>query len=387
MININQSPKSKSRVRQFGEMLDWGLRLVASPNDYALYGFAEQGVTTKDVARFLSGPRTHALQASLNKEPDLLENKVLYNEHFNSIGLPIPQIIAIIGAPQGDNGIPHITDKSSLEEFIRSHLERGTEIVVKDSTGKQGRGVMVIVDLLEVEGKTFLLFSNGSTKPLDDALGEIIEPGGVWLVQERIEQHELLKELNPTSLNTLRLGTYRRNDGSVDLIFGVLRIGNPRAQIDAFNHGGIAVGVDLDSGNLADFGLQRPKYSREKLTEHPVMRVPFRDIRLPNWSEVVDLAQQFARHAGDNSIIGWDVAFTPNGPIFVEGNHNWDVSLAQAGRVGVLSDRFVEILQEDTGIDLDVTKLPAHNPARAIGIYTRASVGRFASKVRSASKS
>ena len=40
--------------------------------------------------------------------------------------------------------------------------------------------------------------------------------------------------------------------------------------------------------------------------------------------------------------IGWDIAFTENGPIFIEGNDNWEITGIQATNGGMK-----ELFQED----------------------------------------
>lgn len=45
----------------------------------------------------------------------------------------------------------------------------------------------------------------------------------------------------------------------------------------------------------------------------------------------------------DLDSIGWDAAITEEGPIYVEGNDNWDIVLVQAVTSG-LRDRFYETI-------------------------------------------
>jgi hypothetical protein len=46
----------------------------------------------------------------------------------------------------------------------------------------------------------------------------------------------------------------------------------------------------------------------------------FAGFELPYFKEALELVLQ-AAHYFENTIIGWDIAITANGPIFIEGNH------------------------------------------------------------------
>lgn len=55
----------------------------------------------------------------------------------------------------------------------------------------------------------------------------------------------------------------------------------------------------------------------------------FSGFRLPYWNEALELCLQAHSMFSDFPSVCWDVAFTPEGPVLVEGNHDWDVVLAQ----------------------------------------------------------
>src|SRR5690606_25247014 len=55
--------------------------------------------------------------------------------------------------------------------------------------------------------------------------------GKHFIVQERVKQHEGMSALNPTSVNTVRLFTYRRGN-TIELLYAVVRIGRKGKIID-----------------------------------------------------------------------------------------------------------------------------------------------------------
>jgi hypothetical protein len=50
---------------------------------------------------------------------------------------------------------------------------------------------------------------------------------------------------------------------------------------------------------------------------------------LPSWPEARDLALEAHRRFPTLGSVGWDVALTPDGPVLVEGNPVWCVTLVQ----------------------------------------------------------
>ena len=365
-----RTPNSKPALKQIWEMINLGSRLVATPNDYAIYRLYEQGKTPQDALRFLSGPRVDDLCTSLNPEPQMLKDKVKYDARYTALNLPIPQALALVGANTKTNYV-HLNTETEIENFLTQRIQAGHHLVIKEVAGMQGVGVLVIVDLITVEDKQFLVLSNGTTKSLTETATELLK-SGTWMIQDRLKQHKTLDSLNSTSLNTIRVGTFLNQDGTVDIDYAVLRIGRAYSQIDAYAGGGVAVRVDLNTGQLSEFGQQKLKYSREPIAKHPDSGVAFRDIHIPFWDEVRSMATQFASNAGKNRSIGWDVSITPEGPVFVEGNHNWDAHLAQVGAVGLLSDSFIDRLHQETDLKISATEMPRPQPLRAMRLLRRA---------------
>ena len=76
-----------------------------------------------------------------------------------------------------------------------------------------------------------------------------------FVVQEYLEQDSLFKQFNPTSLNTVRILTYR-SLGNEEIIplHRILRIGGPGNVVDNQTMGGISCVIRKDDV-LSSFGL------------------------------------------------------------------------------------------------------------------------------------
>ncbi len=351
---------AKSAPRQNWEMLNWGSRLITTPNDYRAHGLYLRGKTRRDALRFLSVPRAKDLMWPLNEEHELLENKLLFESHFRALGLPVPRTLAVLGAVKSPVDVPMLTSPEQIRDFLVETVRSGTQLAVKPINRWGGAGIIVVT---EIDGEDFVL-SNGDRRAVAQVTRETSV--GTWLVQQRIVQHPELAKYNESSLNTLRLGTFRRNDGKVEIIFAKLRFGRKHAQLDSNTLGGFSVSIDPKTGAFADRGYQLPRFSITPIMRHPDSLMPFAGRVYPYWGNVVSLAEAFAQNAGKNRFIGWDVASTEEGPLFVEGNHSWDVQLSQSGSGGMLTDNFIAMYNEDAVEPLDLMRPPPFRPLRAL---------------------
>lgn len=77
---------------------------------------------------------------------------------------------------------------------------------------------------------------------------------------------------------------------------------------------------------------------------HPNTGVVFKDYQLPYWNEVIEVVKLMHSYLKDIKSIGWDVAITPNGPVLIEGNDNWEIGGPQ-DMEGGLKKRWYEMIK------------------------------------------
>ena len=159
---------------------------------------------------------------------------------------------------------------------------------------------------------------------------ELIAGGEDFIFQPVVENHAAIREINPSSLNTLRLVTCRRRDGTLELWdSGMMRVGRANANVDNFAKGGIGVGID-QSGRLMKYGYSHDReLNYAKTDRHPDTKVSFEGRAVPFYAESVELALKAHALFPRLLTVGWDVAVTPDGPMLVEGNHDWDIEMLQ----------------------------------------------------------
>ena len=80
--------------------------------------------------------------------------------------------------------------------------------------------------------------------------------------------------------------------------------------------------------------------------QHPDSQIRFADVRIPFVQEAVDLAEKLHEKLSSIRVIGWDIAITSDGPVFIEGNDNPEISGLQTVNGGLKKD-IVQILKND----------------------------------------
>jgi hypothetical protein len=162
---------------------------------------------------------------------------------------------------------------------------------------------------------------------------ELNLPG--YILQRKLQQHELLNAIAPYTMNTIRVVTFLGLSNTVHIHFAVLRLGRRGNAVDNWDQGGISVGVDLRTGTLRR-GIIKPKFGGHWVDTHPDSGVSFMGLRLPDWDQVLDTCRRAAEATPSLRSVGWDIALTPDGPVLIEGNPDWDLPMVQVHTGGLL---------------------------------------------------
>lgn len=137
-----------------------------------------------------------------------------------------------------------------------------------------------------------------------------------------------MSAIYPHAVNTLRVVTINI-DSHPYVLTSLLRVGTSRSgNVDNWAAGGLAIGIQ-DSGYLKKYGFYKPEHGR-KTEKHPDTNVVFKNFAIPNLEEAYEIAIKAHKCFYGIPAIGWDIAITENGPCFIEGNDNWEISLMQA---------------------------------------------------------
>lgn len=253
----------------------------------------------------------------------LLRDKFYFGQFLKSLNIPTPENIYFI---DGKNyNVTDLSDGTSkkLEELLKIDIE----CFCKISIGECGKGVFL---LKFNNGKIFI---DGKESNLNH-FKELIK-GNKFLLQTRVKQHSVLNSLYSESINTIRMVTGLDSKGESHHLASILRLGARGNKVDNWAAGGIAIGI-TDDGSLMDEGVfEFPYNNRLYVTAHPDTGVKFQGIKLPYWNEALDMALKLHKYIYGVGTIGWDIAITPKGPIFIEGNDNHEISILQVVHGGL----------------------------------------------------
>jgi len=140
-----------------------------------------------------------------------------------------------------------------------------------------------------------------------------------YVLEAVVEQHPVLKEIYPHSVNTLRIITYLTRDGMPKIIGTRIRMGRKGNLVDNISQGGIHAAVDMETGRIAH-GLSIISGVESSITNHPDSGVEFTGVEIPYWQSILDLCRDAAKATPFQRFVGWDIAVGSAGPVLIEGN-------------------------------------------------------------------
>ena len=139
-----------------------------------------------------------------------------------------------------------------------------------------------------------------------------------FIIQEKVKQHHSLTLFNESSLNTVRIFTYRTLTQDIVVLPHSMffRFGGAGTVKDNASAGGGFCKVHMD-GTLEDTiyhfcSMQKGSFAKDKHILSP---------KLPNIEQAFDMLKRMHSKMPYFDIIGWDVAFAEDGsPLFIEMN-------------------------------------------------------------------
>lgn len=323
------SNRRKSSVRIWYDQLIYIWKYHALNKFYYLYGFDIKNLRNEidfiDNAQFIR-QRSIMNRHYLEFPPiSVLRDKALFGIVATAYGINTPKNIGVI---QNRCVFLFETKERILLDVFFKHntcLSK-SDYFVKKIDGECGDGVFHIEI---IDGKLF--YKGNQVK-----INSFFEENNRYLIQESIKcQHPAISAFHDKAINTLRLVTvYDEKNHKVEVFSCVLRIGTGCNNVDNWAMGGLSVGVDTEKGTLRKYGFYKPGFGT-KATEHPDSHIEFDGYKIPFIEEAILQAKIFHHHLYGIHSIGWDIAITEEGPCFVEGNDNWEISLMQISNHGL----------------------------------------------------
>lgn len=203
----------------------------------------------------------------------------------------------------------------SKEEALK-RCENIGKVIIKPSLTGRGVGVQRI----HIEA--------GKNMINNESLASIFEEYKTdFLIQEIVEQHELMEKLNPSSVNTIRILTYR-SGMDIKVVYTVIRIGRKGKTIDNESAGGISARINSD-GRIAKYAYGAPGVDNVEYTDNNVLLEGY---LVPSFSKAIELVKRQHYNLPYFDLIGWDIAISKSGePILIEFNMTPDLSQSANG--------------------------------------------------------
>ncbi len=164
------------------------------------------------------------------------------------------------------------------------------------------------------------------------------------IVQEGVVQSKVLSAIHESSVNTIRLLTLLRKDGTAKMYSGILRMGMGGAKVDNGSSGGIAVGIE-DDGRLKPVAYT---IDGKKFHEHPTSHVKFDDFVIPGFEQIKRLVCEQSTYLPHFRLISWDIALDEQDqPVIIEANlYSGGIRFHQLANGPLFGDDTEDILKE-----------------------------------------
>lgn len=161
-----------------------------------------------------------------------------------------------------------------------------------------------------------------------------------FIVQKKVEQHPEMGRVNGSSLNTLRVYTYRGEDKRIHHLNTTMRFGGAGFVMDNASSGGGFCKVHKD-GRVDDRVLGYQRLAVKSLT----VDFGVADLRIPSYGRVVDATLALHKSLPYFDLIGWDMAVTKIGePCFIEFNVLPAVEISQLAHGPMFGEYLDEVM-------------------------------------------
>ena len=196
--------------------------------------------------------------------------------------------------------VPATSDWSRNLE-LTTFLAKHQSFILKPDSAASGRGISII-------------HSIGSEDAIRQIANHINNKNGRYVLEELISQNNGMAKYHPSSVNSLRIRTFRFDD-RVEILPSNMRIGCGDSVVDNTGKGGISVALDSDGKAISACNEAGVYYET-----HPDTGEQIIGKKVPGWEDALDLAKRLAQVVPSVRYVGWDLALTDTGWVMIEGN-------------------------------------------------------------------
>ncbi|WP_020180405.1 sugar-transfer associated ATP-grasp domain-containing protein [Methylopila sp. M107] len=246
--------------------------------------------------------------------PRDMNDKLEFFRVCDAHGVPSAQIIATVE----DGALAWMGPRTAFDR----------DLFVKDRKGRGGRFTLNF----ERIGPFLYRADDGAIVNFDEVVLSLqnASVGRRLIVQPKLRNHGEIRSFADKSLVVFRVMTCLDARGEPQATHGVMRLlrrFEPDWPITPDADWGCA--IDVDTGEFGLMTGDAPETCTRWFADHPVTGERITGRRLEGWREIADVAIAAHRMFSARVLVGWDIGWTPDGPVILEGNSNADFSYFQ----------------------------------------------------------
>lgn len=258
----------------------------------------------------------------------LFDDKVLCESFCNANNLRIPRTYGILPAKKQCYCI--------IQRIFQNYPQ--SSFIAKPVLGSAGKGIVII----SKTNDTIYLKDRNQNSPIETFI-----PESEMIAQELIVQHRMISKIFSNSLNTIRILTLYTISGESIIISATMRFGVGISYVDNWSAGGVAVGVDHNTGRLKKHAYDK---NGNRYDVHPNSNFKFYGFQIPLWDKIVGLSHKAQSRFSFYKLLGLDIAVTEDEPILIEINSEPDIVFQEQTSGPLLRDK--RVLREFSEYDL-----------------------------------
>lgn len=273
----------------------------------------------------------------------LFNDKAVCEQLCRGIGVDLPVTVGFIWQRK---------DYKRLLEMVFTKTPQ-RKLIIKPITGHAGMGIVIAE---KKDGGKVIIQKKNQATPLDNYVFT-----DAVIVQELIAQDSRMALVSDSSVNTIRVVTIMTEANDSVIVSATARFSaNREAYVDNWSAGGVAVGVNCQSGQLMKFAFDK---MGNRYTHHPVSGVLFEGFQIPEWEKVLFTARKVQNAFPFYRLLGMDIAIAKGGiPVLIEVNASTDLIFQEQTSGPLLANKEILKIFSDYGLLVAKSQMAMVNP-------------------------
>lgn len=205
------------------------------------------------------------------------------------------------------DGAKNIISPSAVDGII--HGSKAKKLFLKPTHGLGGRGIMIFANK---DGFVDEHNQSLSAAYIAGQLGDSED----YILQEGLQQHNELNKIYPNAVNTFRVMTQVKN-GKANIMYSMLRMGQGGSQLDNASQTGLVCKINVETGKFDD--MIHVGHGKT-IDKHPDTDFSFKEYVFPYWDTIKSFVEKTAQKMEAIPFMGWDIAYSKDGPEVIEMN-------------------------------------------------------------------